>query len=377
MCQIHKRDVLVNKQISLRGCLSRINYNLLKTRGKKLSQINKPDFLVNEHTSLRDSLNHISDNLLKAKWYFLATISALGISYKYICMHKELQNPNNFPFLLFLVFLTGDVILWLIGEYILSHGFLFRYVQSTLAGIEYYIYNDPKNGLEEQEKRKFLDLIKDKRKFINPEKDKKFFFDYILPDQFVPMYWASFWVIIINGMVAYYVYRILNKWNNFGVILSLVVFVSSCFVWKLWDYHIYKTRNFISLFCDFKIIVKVPDEKEFFSFPFMNEKPVLRTILLLVILLGVYYKLGFDFIKTINSPLLLLPIIIYFWPVIFGLLVYFLHNFYRLISLEEWKNMSPDTTLLKEENKLEVKVWGKYNLRKRFSWAFWLLFYSI
>jgi len=194
------------------------------------------NFLVKEFEILTGNLNYISNDLLKAKWYFLATLAALGLGYKYILeLNNNIFSPEQFPFLLVIIFITGDVVLWLIGEYILSRGFLFRYIQSKLAEIEkaeieHYLYykniiidSRSKELVKDPRKRdNFLFKDKDGEKESKDGKKERLFFDFFIPDQFIPLYWASIWEILINGLSAYIVYKILYKCDNYKIILPLI-----------------------------------------------------------------------------------------------------------------------------------------------------------
>lgn len=100
----------------------------------------KVDLLVDDHNKMVENLNKISDDLLKAKWNFLASISAIGLAYKYVLdkyiwdLHKE--------YLFFVICLIGNLIFWMLSEYAISHGFLFRYIQAKAAKIEKEAYTE-------------------------------------------------------------------------------------------------------------------------------------------------------------------------------------------------------------------------------------------
>jgi hypothetical protein len=76
-------------------------------------------FLETDFQSMVENLNRISDDLLKAKWYFLATIAAVGIAYWRIY-------DGDLPSYCFLIASAiSNIVFWMIGEYIVSHGFCF------------------------------------------------------------------------------------------------------------------------------------------------------------------------------------------------------------------------------------------------------------
>ncbi|MCL6583730.1 MAG: hypothetical protein K6U11_08830 [bacterium] len=369
------------------------------------------NFLVKEFETLTGNLNYISNDLLKAKWYFLATLAALGLGYKYILeLNNNIFSSEQFPFLLVIIFIAGDVVLWLIGEYILSHGFLFRYIQSKLAEIEkaeieHYLYY--KNIIIDS---RFKELVKDPRKrdnFLFKDKDGKkeskdgkkeskdgekeskdvnqerLFFDFFIPDQFIPLYWASIWGILINGLSAYIVYKILYKYDNYKIILPLIIFISLLFISKLWDYHLYKLNKFVEEFCDFKIFFDENKNESIFRFPHIILGKKVRLVLFVLAVLLVFAMLLCFFsesliflmdwlLEIINLPFIAvaLILILLFWRVVLGLSIHFVRDFVPIIKWDELKDWAP---YIDNNNELVLNC-GRPWLKK-ICWSLWLLFF--
>lgn len=374
------------------------------------------NFLVKEFEILTGNLNYISNDLLKAKWYFLATLAALGLGYKYILeLNNNIFSPEQFPFLLVIIFITGDVVLWLIGEYILSHGFLFRYIQSKLAEIEkaeieHYLYykniiidSRSKELVKDPRKRdNFLFKDKDGEKESKDGKKERLFFDFFIPDQFIPLYWASIWEILINGLSAYIVYKILYKCDNYKIILPLIIiFISLLFISKLWDYYLYKLNKFVEEFCDFKIFFDENGKESIFHFPYILSQKVRRLlfhvscILLLAVLLvsipwhffseALYYKF---ITKIINQPLIISIIeavaLILFWRVVIGLPIHLVRDFGRILNWDELKDWAPPVAYINNNNNELVLnfdwPWlvvfrSDRPYVKKFRWSLWLLLF--
>ncbi len=211
------------------------------------------DFLKNDHTSMIENMNRISDDLLKAYWYFLATIAAVGMAY-YKVIHYDL-----IPVGIVIISLVGNIVFWKISEYSLSHGFLFRYVQVKTAKIEKKIYR----GIDNQLYRTIKDPTKIEN-FIRPDGNKYILdMNHLIPDQFIPLYWASLWVIIINTVAGCFLLNLrknISCWWYFSFL-----FISFPFISKLWRYYLYKIRKFIEHNCEFDI--KTQYNENFFRFP--------------------------------------------------------------------------------------------------------------
>ena len=302
-------------------------------------------FLTEQHKTLTDNLNHISGDLLRAKWFFLATIAAVGTAYiKIISSTKVVwgstllcgfgqitESVEGNWFALIIVCLIGNIIFWLISEYALSHAFLFRFIQSKLAKIE-KDFDTPGTSKDPSELSYF---IKENRGKIFPETD------YIIPDQFVPIYWASSWLILINTLVMMAfvpdktipmniipVFIKINNWTRFLFFL----FLSMPFIWKLWTYHCYKLNKFINEHCNFKIkycprsfkinIFK-KFEDDFFALPQLQSLFGI-VMALLILIIYCFYQEEF-FIK-----LAVLFLLIAFWPVIFGFIIHFFRTIIRV-----------------------------------------------
>jgi len=217
--------------------------------------VENENFLSIYHQNLTDDLNQISAELMRAKWFFLATIGASGIAYwylhsnltLYVCHNfiqsKELAHFQEIGYLI--VCLTGNIIFWLISEYSLSHAFLFRNIQARLIAIEGKfsvprIFNDPTCI----DKFVYYDEADQKNRLV---------MEYMIPDQFVPIYWASTWLLIVNTSVSF---LLQHDHDIFKYESIFYVLISVPFIWKLWTYYCYKLNKFISETCSFKIIHK-------------------------------------------------------------------------------------------------------------------------
>ncbi len=302
------------------------------------------DFLKADFQSMVENLNRISDDLLKAKWYFLATIAAVGLAYLRILKLTESKNLFHYSFLILITSAVGNIVFWMIGEYIVSHGFLFRYIQTKVAKIENIAYKGEKN-LEK--------LIRDPGKRSYYITNCFLSADYILPDQFLPLYLASFWLIILNTAVAISLYSHKST-------LSLTVFILVCFslflIWKLLSYHLYKIRQFLSRTVYLKLVPACAKEKDFFHFPFS----VFYGLLPAGILSYLNWLLEIKAFPWYYW--LILPV---FWPV--GLAI--AAHLHRILD-----------TLLDKERKLPVKrEVNKYvvQIDRKIAWAYWLLYFIV
>ncbi len=241
----------------------------------------RDEFLIEDHKSMVENMNRISDDLLKAYWYFLATIAALGFSYKTIldfANKLKLSSLDSFeplndipldhiltnftfngtvyttigPWIFFAVCLIGNIVFWKIGEYATSHGFLFRFVQARAATIEKEAYNEDNNfskkmGLlasDPTEKKRWIKEIKN---------TKRLNIDHVLPDQFVPLYWASIWLIIINTVIACSLQLILSDGESLQWIFIYSI-STSLLIWKHWEYTLHKIKQFFNNSCTFNFI---------------------------------------------------------------------------------------------------------------------------
>nr|MDA8173431.1 hypothetical protein [Nitrospiraceae bacterium] len=208
-------------------------------------------FMTKDYQAMVKNLNEISKQFLNAKWYFLLTISALGLAYKYILLHPKhvfLLNPTNliysvieanpskgkiYSFTVFFVCLIGNIIFWLIGEYAVSHGFLFRTIQTRMARISKEFEDDSLRTRDPSHSSNFFE-----------NKDLKI--EYFIPDQFLPFYWVGTWMILLNTILAAFLELQKNPAFNTSFIVEVLIFtlISLPFIWKLWMYYIYKMKKF-------------------------------------------------------------------------------------------------------------------------------------
>lgn len=195
--------------------------------------------------NLMKDLNQIGNHLLRFYWYILVTISTLGVAYLTIIFRANSKIESEMSLILMtFICITGNMVLWLIAEYAISNGFLFRYVQVRIAEIEEKFITNRK-------------LIKDPcsiENFYNKETNQ-LIIDKFLPDQFIPILKMSFLLQFLNTLFCIYnIY--LKSSNEYLIFLCIMGALGSFLViqLKINTYHIYKLNKFIKSFCEFKII---------------------------------------------------------------------------------------------------------------------------
>ncbi len=172
-------------------------------------------FIIQEHSTMLNNLNQISGQIKGFYWYFLASIGALGIGYKTI-LADDIQRLclGQKACLIIGICLISNIVFWLIGEYAVSHGFLYRFIQAKAARAQKKAWNSDF-------------LTKDSAnasKYITTKGEANYFYiDNLLPDQFVPIYFAATWMIYLNGVFA-----ILILWKviviNIYMIIGIILF---------------------------------------------------------------------------------------------------------------------------------------------------------
>lgn len=294
----------------------------------------KKEFLTEDYKSMVENLNKISYDLLKVKWYFLATISALGVAYiKFITVDSNSILSNSVAFIV--ICLVGNIIFWLICEYVIAHGFLFRLIQQRQAIIA----------------EKFYSCFNNKQRNIlirNPcdkkiKENDRLVFDKILPDQFLPTYWASIWFIFLNTVVSCYLqykYAVtIHPWYYPFNILTLI-FISSQFIMKIWNYYLFKTKTMFENNCGIKLEFKekdTKDQKDFIPKQLINYKicsfscflgVISYLFLISIIILYIFPDIDLlSRIKGLSICWLIIIGLLISWPIILGLCVYVLTNF--------------------------------------------------
>lgn len=292
----------------------------------------KTNFFISEHSILINNLNKISDDLLKSKWYFLASLATLGLSYSYI-FKVDYIFPICRQNLVFIVCVIGDIIFWLISEYVISHAFLFRYIQAKASQKERYFYYNIFDT-------KFIKNPSSISQFVvfgdndNPDRLN---IDYFIPDQFLPIYWASIWIILVNTAFAYLV---LDYYNSYHLKFILII-ISLILIIKLLCYIIYKINKFISSFCDFEIKIekyhKRKDDVYFYSIPKSDEYLITGLwISIPFICLCSYYKI------ELNNILYITFINVFFWMPILGLISHCLRYLFQIFW---WGSKGPPVHL--------------------------------
>lgn len=343
----------------------------------------KLDFLSKDHESMIENLNRISDDLKKAKWYFLATMSAIGLAYEYAYSSYNFNGISHKEYIFGGICLAGNIIFWMISEYILSHGFLFRYIQSRAAEIERLAYSGVSSSLS----GKFAKDPTEENKFVIYKDDKRLsgwlFFDYLLPDQFLPIYWASLWIVIINTISGLcFSFSIMKK--DFERLEFLFLVISLPLIWKLWHYHIHRLKQFVDVNCKFRIRLSSCNNV-FFEFPFRPMTGLLYGVFLIGVINLIWfvkypneYYDSSCYLWLISSFLILL----YFWPVILGLSIHILHVLLGLgKEFEGAETFKPDIDISRNEidgdgtvDRIVVNFKKKFVLLK---WACCLLFHVV
>jgi hypothetical protein len=248
--------------------------------------------------------------------------------------------------------------IFIINEYILSHGFLFRFIQANIANTESVYLSKYPDVLDE-------DLIRDPRKITRFIINDKLCIDYFIPDQFIPIYWASIWAIIINGLFAIYMIA-----NHFCLVLLIII--SSLFlILKFISYHMYKINQFINNFCNFIICHSFMDykDKSFFRMPTQKDYFISGLFFLVIfaaIFYGIYFgkswciKWNYSFFETS----LLILILYLLWFPLFGI---FIHLIKLFDQCKGWEDIFPKA---RGESIVEIT----FNNNRKLYWVFWLLF---
>jgi hypothetical protein len=239
------------------------------------------EFYIKEYEILIENLNKISDDLLKIKWYFLASLGALGLSYQYI-LSKILYTINEKDFIAFLIVIIGilgNIIFWLINEYILSHGFIFRFIQAKAANKENLFFElfGYENTLDSRIDIYIKDPSDESKFFKDVNGTKKLCIYHKIPDQFVPIYWASVWAIVLNTIISI---GLLKKYQCDEILYYILsIFFAVAFIYKIMRFYLFKIQQFIGSYCEFEIRYKIwNNEKDFYKFFNFNNKNPLLTI---------------------------------------------------------------------------------------------------
>ncbi|MCX7770287.1 MAG: hypothetical protein N2202_04300 [Proteobacteria bacterium] len=291
-----------------------------------MSPSTKNTFTIEYHKNLISDLSKISDYYRNAIWYFLVTISTLGVAY--LNIYKiNFECFKYYKFIFFIICLTGNIIFWLICEYALSHAFLYRFVQTKLASIEKryigYLYSKIKDPSDEG------NFIKNK----NQQGIIKLNFEYFIPDQFVPIYWISHWLIIINTVTSYYFSMKLegSSFLGFNKMALFYLLISVPLIWKILKYYLYKLEKFINENCKFKIVFNGNQNNSYFNLSTSEN-------LIGVIISSLFYtfcclisQADFNF-----SKLIFCCFIGFFWHVFIWMILHFLKfifNLYDILNL--------------------------------------------
>jgi hypothetical protein len=318
------------------------------------------DYHISVHESMTENLNKISGDLLQAKWFFLASIAALGTAY--VKFTEKAMIDAGLQYIgVFITCLIGNIIFWFLSEYTLSHAFLFRYVQSKLADVE------KKCGGSANVKDP-----SDASYFINS--DNRLYIDYFIPDQFVPIYWASVWLIIINTCLGLYLigHTAIAKYSFKQLILNKTAqewllwfsLISLPLIWKLWTYYAYKLDKFTRETAKLEFKTSFKKSEAFFRLPTISS----FVGLLLAIIVSVVIVFAFDFESKL-FPILLVSTIGYFWPVPVELLIHTIRTILRIdFPANIQKIISPlvttdkDVRIVNVKNRLHQVVCLLYNI---------------
>jgi hypothetical protein len=344
------------------------------------------DFLIDDHSNMVENLNRIGDDLLKAKWYFLASISAIGLAYYYVlkgigcnnlnieCLGIKCNVFNNNPWckpekeniLFFIICLVGNIIFWMISEYVISHGFLFRHIQAKAAKIEKEAYTE-----DYPELKKMIKDPTEESEFVKDENGKRrLMFDYMLPDQFNPLYWASFWIIIINTTFAlfYSLYSVDSNYLHWRSVF-LYLLISLPLVSKIWRYYIHKIKQFIETNCNFKIVLPVCNNN-FFDFP----NGAALWIVLIGILLGEFAMI--PDLSPWRWIVLSVFLLFYFWHVVAGIVIHVLHNVFGL-GRSLTTNLDTFAPCVHYDKTNIIVDFNNWKIFTKFKWKLCLLFHVV
>lgn len=284
-------------------------------------------FYIEHHRGLTDDLNQISNGLKRANWLFLASIAAIGTAYAKIYSAVAICSEQKF-WATWAVCLVGNIVFWLITEYALSHGFLFRFIQSQLARIETK-FGGPEFGLrvkDPTDHKEFIEEMEDKKLRIRHEQ--------ILPDQFVPIYWASTWLILINSAISFCM-EFSYEHYSLPKSLWLNIVISAPLIWKLWTYYGYKIDKFLHEHCHLEFVVPAkrlwrcnlwPRNEHYFTFPVIPSLVGLASATILYDITCIPFTSAvvdwnwFMFWASVG----------YFFPVPLGIFLHVLHTILRL-----------------------------------------------
>jgi len=291
------------------------------------------EFITTDHESMIENMNRISDDLLKAYWYYLLALAALGTAYKTVFdLRKDV--PAQYFVVIVIIALVGNIVFWKISEYAISHGFLFRYIQTKVAKIEKIMYPlHPYAALSV--------IIKDPTDFENfaknyegdkaNEKGWILNMDHQLPDQFIPLYWAAMWLIVVNTVFAAIICR-----SNTGIYIFPFLLISLPFIMKLWRYYLHKIRQFVESNCDFTFDVQNCEKRPPNFFEFIGDGSMLRCGFLLavcgaLVVCALHFLSYNSFFSFIGKVDLVLSLFVsgFFYPVFLG---YFIHIFHHFVA---------------------------------------------
>lgn len=273
-------------------------------------------FYIEHHRGLTDDLNQISTGLLRAKWFFLGTIVAIGVAY------GNIYTSDICPFQKFwamwTVCLVGNIVFWLVTEYALSHAFLFRFIQSQLAKIE-IMFSVP--GYDAK--------IKDPTTPENFIKNDQLRVDQIIPDQFVPIYWASTWLILINSVVGYLAATSFKPLDYSSTMIQwLYLTVGFPLIWKLWTYYGYKIDKYLDEQCQLRFVAEesglLQKNRHYFLFP-TAPSLIFLAMGMAVIVFCRTFNIG-----TIDRHIVAFwALASYFFPIVLGVLIHLCHVILR------------------------------------------------
>jgi len=304
-------------------------------------------FLIKAHTIYVTNLNHISDDLLKVKYYFLLTISAIGFGYYYLSK-LNISLDKSYPIIIYLICLLGNIIFWLISEYSLSHGFLFRYLQARIAKAELFFNQELINIPNKED----FFMRKNEHSLVRKSNHGDYFYkDHIIPDQFVPIYWASIWTILLNLALST---TLTYGHENFSFIwFYITYFISFLFIFKIFAYYIYKVRHFIKNTCDFDIILisrKCQNKIDFFELPH-GLFCIFQVIIVIIVLLFIINTYLSD---NYNLKKMVLSLVVVFWFPLFGIILHILKFILPFVRWGERFAPSAEVTIIDKKKYIKL-----------------------
>jgi hypothetical protein len=150
--------------------------------------------------------------------------------------------------------------------------------------------------------------------------------DFVIPDQFIPIYWASMWLMLINSIASFFLVRSYNTGSDQLVMFSWL-YVAGTFplIWKLWTYHVYKIDKFMREHCEFVLVdsgLDCRDEISLYRHRYFRVSALPSLVALIVAMAICVLMRGLSGVHWF----MLVGLIAYFFRVPLGILVHILRT---------------------------------------------------